>query len=223
VSNPRPWVIGKLRDSRISDGLRLETVGSHGLRVIRDAEPDALIHCAGVDGDSEAFGLDDLDHALRTLSGTQFVVVVPTRIDHAVYARAEELGLCVDGFGELVSALADGGDLAQHVGREQAYVMRRMRHHRRVLSVRRRGANAYELERSSLPALTVLTTGEYEPTADDVYSLLESYAGMAIDAIAITNPNVRGISSDAIEAGERAGVHVLLFSDFLGALDERWT
>jgi hypothetical protein len=93
------------------------------------------------------------DRALSTLSTAQFVVVVHTRIDHEVYARAEKLGLCVDGFGELVAALEDDGDVAGHVGREHAYVTRLLPNHRVVRSVRRRGLSAYEVERSKLTVL----------------------------------------------------------------------
>ncbi|MBS1868378.1 MAG: hypothetical protein JSS99_01820 [Actinobacteria bacterium] len=84
-------------------GLRLEHVGTNGLRIVRRARPDALVYCASVEH-GETFGPQDLEHVLGVLSEAQFVVVVPTRIDHEVFVHAEELGVCVDGFGELVAA-----------------------------------------------------------------------------------------------------------------------
>ncbi|MGN6188211.1 MAG: hypothetical protein ACTHOE_04885 [Conexibacter sp.] len=218
MSNPRPWVIRKLQaeDGELSD-LQLEPVGGNGLRIVRKARPDALVYCAGVEH-GETFSLQDLEHALGVLSDAQFVVVVPTRIDHEVFVHAEELGVCVDGFGELVAALWEDEDVAGHLRREQAYVLRRLHQHRAVRSVRRYGPSAYEIERPKLSALTIVATDEYEITADHVYSLLESYANLALNAVVLTNPNARGISSDAKRAGEQAGVHVLLLNDFLGAL-----
>jgi hypothetical protein len=197
-------------------------LGAHGLRVARRTRPDALIYCAGL-RQHETFGLEDLDRALGELCGVQFVVVVPTRIAHAVYPRADELRLCVDGFGELAAALRDDDDVSLHRRREHAYVMRRLGARKMVRSVRRRGLSAYEIERSNLPSLTIVTSEEYELTADGVYSLLESYAGLDVAAVAITNPNVRGLSTDALRAGARSGVRVLLFGDLLDALGERWT
>jgi hypothetical protein len=226
VSNSRAWVIRKLREESARDGGSSDpspnVVGAHGLRVVRNARPDALVYCAGLRQD-ETFGLEDLDRALSELRGVQFVVVVPTRIAHAVYVRAEELGLCVDGFAELAAALRDDDDVSRHRRREQAYVMRRLGARKVVRSVSRRGLSAYEIERSNLPSLTIVTSDDYELTADSVYSLLETYSSLDVDAVAITNPNVRGLSSDSLRAGERAGVRVLLFGDLLDALGERWT
>jgi hypothetical protein len=63
MSNPRPWIVKTLQEAARHDGklngLLFEHVGSHGLRVVRRGRPDALIYCAGVDGD-EIFGPKDL-------------------------------------------------------------------------------------------------------------------------------------------------------------------
>jgi hypothetical protein len=226
VSDVRAWVIRNLREDGAlhggSNNPAPELVGAYGLRIARRARPAALIYCAGLRRD-KTFGLEDLDRALSELRGVQFVAVVPTRIAHVVYERAEELGLCVDGFAELAAALRDDDDVSRHRSREQAYVIRRLRARKVVRSVRRRGLSAYEIQRCNLPRLTIVTCDDYELTADRVYSLLESYSGLDVDAVAITNPNARGLSSDSLQAGKRAGVRVLLLDNLLDGLGERWT
>jgi hypothetical protein len=226
VSDVRAWIVRKLREDARPDPASKdappEFVGDHGVRIIRGGRPDALIYCIGL-RQSEAFDLEDLERAVSELPGVQFVAVVPTCIAHAVYERAEEIGLSVDGFSELAVALRDDDDVSRHMGREHAYVVRRLRAHKVVRSVRRRGLSAYEIVRLGLPSLTIVTSDDYELTADRVYSLLESYSGLAVDAVATTNPNARGLSSDSVQAGQRAGVRVLLFADVLDALGERWT
>ena len=218
MNDPRPWIIRKLSESAVLESELhkpgFESIGAHGLRVLRKGRPHAMVYCAGVDGEG-AFGVKDLDHALDELPETQFVVVVPRQIDNAVYARAEEIGLCVEGFGELTAALQDDDNVSHHLPREHAYVARRLRARKMVRSVRRCGFSTYEIKRTNLPDLMVITSDEYELTADDVYSLLET-CDFDVNAVAATNPNVRGLSRDALRAGQMASVRVLQQPGFGG-------
>ncbi len=227
MSSPRRWVIEKLHEKFILFGkpenaFAIEHVGTHGIGVQHQDEAPSLIYCAGVDS-GKIFDLEALQRARTELPEVQFIVVVPTRIAHEVYAHAPVLNVCVDGFGELVSALLHDQDISCHQDREQAYVIRRLRATKVVTSVRRRGYRAYEVERRPpLRPITIATIDHYELTSDDVYTSIEEYGHLGIDVITITNPSTQGISADALTAGRLADVKVLLFRDFLNALPSSW-
>lgn len=225
MSNPRSWIIQRLKEEfeewRAEADFMIGLIGTQGLRVVRHGRPDAVIYCAGID-QSEIFTVGDLDRAHSEFPYVQFVVVVPQRVEHAVYERAESLGICVDGFMQLTSAIRYDDDVSRHQSGEQAYFLSRLRAHKSISSVRRRGFKAYEIERPNLPALTIVTIDRYELTADDVYSVLEDYSDMDIDVVTIVNPNARGLSKESSRAGAQAGVSVLLLRDLLDFLSRQW-
>ncbi|MDT7716177.1 MAG: hypothetical protein QOH09_2169 [Pseudonocardiales bacterium] len=107
--------------------------------------------------------------------GHGFVVVVPTRITHAAYKRAEEHSICVTGFGELLDALKCDENVAQHIDSQEQYERRRLTHNKAVKSLKRKGHHAYEIRRDKLRSLTIITTNDFEFTADQLYILLESF------------------------------------------------
>jgi hypothetical protein len=222
VSGLRDWVIRTLKVEfaewpNYGNEFTFEGVGSNGLRVMRRSHQDARVYCAGID-QGKTFELADLDRACSNFDGVQFVVVVPRRIAHAVYARAEDLRLCVDGFPQLISALLSEDNVSLYRSNEHHYVMRRLCRNRSVKSVRRIGSSAFEVKRFDLSTVTIATIDRYELTADDIYTLVEEYADLGIQAIAITNPNASGISTDALKAGAQTGIRVILFQALLNTL-----
>lgn len=224
MNNPRNWIIEKLKELEEKSPRPtavFELVDTHGLRILRDSRPPALVFCAGV-ASGKRFNASDLQFALTSLPEAQFIVVVPTKIEHDVYAQADERGLCVEGFGELVSALTSEDDISHHQRREARYVRSRLARNRNVESVCRRGLSAWTVQREPHPDLTIVTSDEYEPTADEVYSLIEEYEDIAPSVIAFINPNARGISTDAQAAGKQVGVRLALMNDLLSSLDEQW-
>jgi hypothetical protein len=71
------------------------------------------------------------------MPGLQFIVLIRRDADNKVYERAEEMGICISGFGDLKSALDHDTDIAQHLSSEQAYLLSRLRKNRHVASIRR--------------------------------------------------------------------------------------
>ena len=191
MSSARDWVIGKLA----GQGFLTTKVGVEGLLIQRHHLPDARVHCVGV-SNRETFGADDVDAAMRSMADLQFIVVLPTdKIDHSAYQHAEECGVCVAGFGELRSALDDDADVAEHIDSQEQYERRRLIGHAAVESLKRRGYHAYEIRRSGLRPLSIVTTNVYEFTVDELYNLLDSYAGVDPELIVVTNPNCQGLSN----------------------------
>jgi hypothetical protein len=90
-------------------------------------------------------------------------------------------------------------------------------------TVKRKGYHAYEIQRKELRSLTIVTTNDYEFTADRLYSLLESYEGIDPDLVGVTNPNCRGFSTDSLQAASRANIPLVRFDDFLDDLGSKWT
>jgi hypothetical protein len=214
----RSWVAGRLRDAYV-----IELEGEHGLRITRETLPVALVYCAETNG-IDRFTVDDLDAARRDIPGVQFVVLVRRDADNGAYERAEELGICLSGFGGLQSALAGDFNIAHYLSREQAYLRSRLGKNRHVSSVRRCGKSAYEISRKGvLPPVTIVTTDDYELTSDSVYELLDDNDSIEIDAIVSTNPACWGFAGEVVHAGERTGIWIFSLNELLDALGKNWT
>lgn len=219
MNDPRDWIEQKLAGR----SYQIRRVHPLGLVVTRPDLPDARVLCVGLDN-GESFAAEDVDEALEIMPDLQFVAVVPTRVEHEAYQRAEELGVCVAGFGELSSALAADSNISEHIDTQELYERTRLQRNQHVVSLRRRGHHAYEVTRQPpLPSLTIITTNVYEFTVDEFYRLLDSYGNIAPDIVVITNPNCRGLSTDSMTAAERAGVPLELFPDVLDGMGRRWT
>lgn len=207
------WVRRRLAEK----GFHSASSGALGILVSRQSLPDVHVYCAGMDP-AERFSSRDLERAVDAMPDAEFVVVVPTRIADAAYELAEELEVCVAGFGELVDALQHTDDVRAHVDSQERYERRRLTRHPVVTGLRRRGHHTYTIERGRLAALTIATTDRYEFTADELYGLLEAHEGIDLDLVVVTNPNCRGLSTDSLAAARQTGTRVVLLSDFLDDL-----
>ncbi|MFF2135029.1 hypothetical protein [Streptomyces sp. NPDC058193] len=218
MNDVRGWIESKLTESRFSS----TRLPDHQLEIERTAYSNARVLCVGLEK-GKAFDVEDLDAAVTDVPGTEFIVVVPTAITHAAYERAEEIGVCVAGFGELISALHHDEDMAKHVDSQEQYERRRLVSNRVVASIKRKGYHAYEIQRKGLRPLTVITTNVYEFTADRLYTIVESYEGIRPDVIVSTNPNCRGFSTDSTQAAAQVGIPLARLNDFLNELGTKWT
>lgn len=218
MSSGRAWIIDKLT----SQGYSTTKRGSNGLVVHRRDLPDALVYCVGL-GKREIFDADSVDAALSAMPGLEFIVVLPTdQIGNSAYRRAEESGICVAGFGELQSALGEDKEVAKHIDTQERYERRRLIRHPAVESLKRRGYHAYEIHRSGMRPLNIVTTNVYEFTVDELYTLLESYEDADPEMIVVTNPNCQGLSTDSRTASKGAGIGLILFPELLKNLGRRW-
>jgi hypothetical protein len=219
MNDVRGWIEKKLQDQ----GYSSTRLPSFQLEIERFSRPDARVLCIGLE-DGETFDAEDVDASIEKIAGTGFVVVVPTsRITHAAYERAEEHGICVTGFGELLNALEHDENIAQHIDSQEQYERRRLTHNKDVKSLKRKGRHAYEIRRDKLRSLTIITTNDYEFTADRLYTLLESYQTIEPDLIVVTNRSCCGFSTDSQRAAAQAGIPLVRFGDFLDDLSAKWT
>lgn len=213
----RGWVAGNLMDD-----YEIELQEEHGLRIKRKKGPLSLVYCADTDGVGR-FTVDDLEAACHELPGLQFVALVRRDADNEAYERAEELGICIAGLGGLQSALQNDDDIGQYLSSGQAYLLRRLRRNRHVLSVRRCGKSAYEISRKvPEPSLTIVVTDDYELTSDSVYGLLDQYDDLHVHAIVSINPACFGFAGEVLAAGEQAGTRIFSLNRFLDALGQPW-
>ena len=217
MKDARSWVQKKLSEK----GYSSRRLPPCQLEIERDKYPPARILCIGLDS-GETLDAPAVDDLLAQVPEVGFIVVLPTRIGHSAYERADERGICVAGFGELQDALEGDEDIARHIDSQEQYERKRLVNSRWVESIKRRGHHAYTIERRELRPLTIVTTNEYEFTVDELYTLLDEYAGIEPDLIVVTNPNCHGLSSESVEASERSGVPIALFNDFLGDLGVEW-
>jgi hypothetical protein len=217
MNDARAWVEAKLRE----EGYLSSRLDSLQLVIERAERPVARVMCIGLE-DGGWFDRDDVDSAVQTAEA-RYLVVVPTRITHGAYERAEELRLCVTGFRELLDALKNDDDIAEHMDSQERYERRRLARHSAVASLKRKGHHAYEVRRKGRRTLTIITANEYEFTVDRLYTLLESCEGIASDLIVVTNPACRRFSSESVRAAAEAGVPLVCFNDFLSRLGVDWT
>lgn len=141
----------------VADAYEIELEGEHGVRIKRGMRPTALVYCAEASG-IDRFTVEDLDAACQRMPGVQFVVLVRCEADNEAYERAENLELCLAGFGELKSALVDDFNIAKHLSREQKYLRTRLENNQYVSTIQRRGKSAYEISRKgTLPKLNIVT------------------------------------------------------------------
>jgi hypothetical protein len=182
-----------------------------------------VVYCAEPDG-ADRFTVDDLNAARREMPDLQFIVLVRRDADNEAYEWAEQLGICLSGLGDLKSALDYDLDIAQHLSREQTYLLSRLGKNRHVVSIRRRGRSVYEISRkASMPPLTIVATDEYELTSDAVYELLDDNDDIDVQAIVSTSPACSGFAGEVLRAGKQTGTRILSLNQFLDELGSRWT
>lgn len=214
----RDWVVRKLEPN-----YSVDIIGAHGLVVTRPGHPVANVFCAESNL-QVPFGLDDLQQACSEVDPLDFVVIVNRLVEPAVYGAADEIGLCVETFGELRKALEQEPYIAAYRSKEHKYFRQRVIRSPFVESIQRRGARAFEVRRNNgLRSLTVVTIPDYELTSDGVYQILEINQHVKVDAIASTNPNASGLSPDALQAGRQTGTRVLVFNQLLDLLGDSWS
>jgi hypothetical protein len=215
----RSWVAGKLENM-----YACTPTGERGLYITREARRAAVVYCAEPD-ETARFTAGDLNAACRELPGLQFVVLIRRDADNKAYQRAEELGVCLGGLGDLKSALHNDANIAQHRNSEQAYLLGRLANNRHVAGVRRCGKCAYEITRKAahLDPLTIMVTDEYELTSDGIYEMLDQNNDIDFQAIVSTSPACSGFAGEAMQAGKQTGIEILSLRELLDMLGDRWT
>ena len=208
------WVARKLAPTYIAT-----PEGTHGLRV-RAGSREINVYCAepGIN-----FGTADMEQVLRTMPNCEFVVLTRTHADSEVYAQMRECGLYVGRLGELETVLDQGKVPAVYEGREEAYVLRRLRNNPYVERAARCGRSAYRVERrGSLRPLTIVTCDDYELTADEAYQLLEEHADIDVDVLVSTNPLCRNFAPSIGNVTVNTNIETALFQDFIQLLSDPW-
>jgi hypothetical protein len=215
----RNWVMVKLReDSRV-----VKAVGEHGVKVLRQSQPDAVAYC--VEPNSvNPFTVDALQDAIDELPQVGMVIVTRRVVDPDVYDRARELEVCVDSFDGFTRALGEFDDISQYVHPHERYIQRRMAITRAVTSMTRRGYFAWELKRiNGLRPLTIATHHRYELTDDGFIEILNQYPTLDLDALVITNPVAQGFGDRVIKSAQQAGVPLYTLNDFIDKIRKPWT
>jgi hypothetical protein len=222
----RKWVLNQLNENirgLYRRGVRVEAVGEHGVKVLRQGRPDAVGYC--VEPDSvDPFTVQALEDAMNELPQTGMVIVTRRIVDPDVYQRAPVLGVCVDTFGGFIRAMDDFDDISEYVHPEESYFRRRLSFTRAVTSLTRRGHRAWELQRiNQLRPLTVVTHDRYELTDDGFAEILNQYPKLDLDALVITNSAAQGFGDRVVQSSQRAGVPLYTLNEFIAKIRDPWT
>jgi hypothetical protein len=131
---------------------------------------------------------------------------------------AESKNIILGGIGDLFRAMALE-DPETYVNPDVRFLLRGLRQHNRVSSVRRLDDRRYQMDRVGLNSVIVLALHDYDLSADSVRNGLEKYG--ECHAILAANPNCRP-TTIAINAATSAGVQIYKWSELLGALNRPW-
>jgi hypothetical protein len=222
----RDWVLRKLQEpSGLPLGVlkEVEGIGQCGLRIRRHERPEAVVYCPEFEG-GQPFSAEDLRCAVADLPGLDMVVLVRGTAEPETYRLATELGVAIEHFSDLVKAIINWSDVSEYVHSEENYIRSRLTRTGVVTSVIRCGYRAWHLQRSSgLPRLTVVCTGSYEVTDDELTLLHADYASLEPNVIIVTNPNTRGLGTRVLDTAQRLGTPLVLLNDFVTRIHEPWT
>lgn len=220
----RDWAMDKLYEDEYGTRTNVRSVdreGEHGLVVSRADLRMARLYCA--ESSTEPFRPTDLQEALVEMPALEFVVVIKRAIANDTYTHADARDVGIGGLNALLQALRTEDDIGAYRSKNHQFVQSRLSANKYVATWRRRGYDAYEVERPrGLRSLVVVTINPYEVTQEQAYRLINQHAELDLEAIVTTNPNCRGFSSATLEAVANAGVRIMTFSDFLGSLGEEW-
>lgn len=166
----------------------------------------------------------DLERSLRAFPEAEFIVAFRRGAANDVYPYAEQRGVAVGRLGELSSALGGATNISQFVPWERNYVTKRVNTNPAVRQWSRVGEDAYRIMRTGLApeTLTVATFDTYEATADQLLSILETYADRGLDVIVATNPSTGGFTQAAYEVARNAGVRLVIMNEFAAMLPSAW-
>ena len=212
-----PWVAKKLSMHEEVAGTAAGT-GSV-VTVERKRLPQVQIGCVSV----QRFDTETVEKIIAKDPSLQFIVNVKK---DAVYTgaaldAADEHGIAVGGMGDLMRALRDMPNLADYVNPDTTYIERGLAQHHCVEHVERLARGCYRLHTLNGDLVTLAVGREYEVTAEAVRQAIANHG--LVDAVVTANPNARPIAPNAAEAGSSANVKVLLWQDFYGRLNGRWT
>lgn len=181
--------------------------------LIRKDGPPVRIGFAG-ESDLDEDVVNDL---VLAHDGLDFIVNVPKdgRILGSAIDRAADLGIALGGVGDAMRAVRLTKP-NQYLHPQLNFVLRGLRQHARVRSVRRLDDSRLAVDRVSLATITAFICADYQPTAEAVRVAIDRYG--AFDAFVAIDPN-SDPSLQAIEAARSAGVQVYRWGAFLSALN----
>ncbi|GAA3702017.1 hypothetical protein GCM10023081_43030 [Arthrobacter ginkgonis] len=210
----RDWVANQLRNDYTYAVSTIE--GSDlGLRIERSGRPSGHIYCVDPNIGSD-FDLPELLKAQQEVEDLDFVVLTKRRAKPDTYRRAEGVGFVIGSFGDLRRALESEGEIAAYRSPDHTYVRRRLILHSSIRRIERIGENAFTLfPTDEKSPLHIIITNQYELTADEVYTLVENYEDIEVDAVVSKNPYANAMSPQAIEAGRFLKIHIYTLNEFL--------
>jgi len=148
-----------------------------------------------------------------------FVINVPAnaKIEEDVFKYAVDSHFAVGGMGDFLRAIRLD-DLSSYLPPQVAFVLRGLRQHSAVESIKQIGRNLYRIKGKLWPTLIMIDLNDYELTAATLRTALDEYE---FNFILASNPNV-GPTSAAIEVAKHADKKMLLWKELLAALNKPW-
>ena len=128
---------------------------------------------------------------------------------------ADRVPMGVGGVGDLLRAI-NKKELRRYTTPERGFILRALSQHDAVSGVEMLNNYTYLIHRHALGAYQVLVVTEYDVTAEVVRATLQKFGHSR--TILANNPNGK-VTPEAKEAAKNAGVRIVTFSQFLGALN----
>lgn len=103
--------------------------------------------------------------------------------------------------------------------KEVSFIMRGLKQHSKVLSVKRLDDRRYSISRKNLPVVIIVALNDYDFNTESIRNGKQVYK--TFDGILASNPNAR-ITRAAESVAESLGVKIYTWGQLLGALNNIW-
>lgn len=209
------WLVNKLE--KHDNITTVSTVSSNRVRVKRDRGDEYEVATMAL----TYVNKPDLLDLLTLETGVSFVTNVSKNAYYhgSALELAENRRIVLGDLGDLFRAMGSGYPTS-YINPDVKFILRGLRQHNRISSVKRLDDRRYQLERVGLDSVIVLALHDYDLSADSLRNGLEKYG--QCDAILAANPNCRPTTL-AEDAADSAGVRIYKWAELLGALNKSWS
>jgi hypothetical protein len=211
--SPFEWLVDKLADSQavksttiLSDSL-LKVVRTNGVELkITSATLDKF-HVADVKKILDAQIADCILHTSKE-----------PFIDGDVLDYLDSQKVVLGGFGDVLRLISQDSNWPYEPP-DVRFILRGLRQHTRVSSVRRLDNKRYEISRVGLRTVTIISLDDYDLGIESIRNAVDKFDHF--DAVLKSNPNGR-ITSTALTLADSRKIKAFMWGELMGNLNSEW-
>ena len=212
--SPFEWIIEKLESNEEVNStiVKPETV----LTIERTNGSELSVTTTSID----TFNLDNIKSVIKAQKA-DFILHTSKEpfVKGSVFEYLEERKIVLGGFGDLMRVVNQGYNFP-YLPPDVRFIVRGLKQHTKVSSVRRLDNKRYKIERYGLETVTIIALNDYDLGIEAIRSAVDEFG--QFDAVLKSNPNGR-ITSSAVELADSREIKVFKWGELLGKLNLKWT